>query len=82
MPTGWITIVTTQQCTQPAIIQYGEEKYADALATIDRFLAETKSGKADQPAFRAGVLAGLNRNDEAAAIYKDLINKNPPINAC
>lgn len=60
-----------------AIIQYGEEKYADALATIDRFLAETKSGKADQLAFRAGVLAGLNRNDEAAAIYKDLINKNP-----
>ena len=60
-----------------AIIQYGEEKYADALATIDRFLAETKSGKPDQLAFRAGVLAGLNRNDEAAAIYKDLINKNP-----
>jgi uncharacterized protein HemY len=60
-----------------SIIQYGEEKYADALATMDRFLAETKSEKPEQLAFRAGVLAGLNRNDEAAAIYKDLIAKNP-----
>ncbi|HOV97380.1 MAG TPA: tetratricopeptide repeat protein [Thermomonas sp.] len=60
-----------------AIIQYGEEKYADALVTMDRFLAESKSDKPEQLAFRAGLLANLNRNDEAAAIYKDLIAKNP-----
>lgn len=60
-----------------AIIQYGEEKYADALKTIDRFLSETQSDKPEQQAFRAAVLAGLNRNDEAAAIYKTLIEKNP-----
>ena len=60
-----------------AVIQYGEEKYADALATMDRFLAETKSEKADQQGFRAGILANLERYDEAAAIYKTLVAKNP-----
>lgn len=60
-----------------AVIQFGNEKYADALATIDRFLAETKSDKPEHQAFRAGILANLNRNDEAAAIYKDLVAKNP-----
>lgn len=60
-----------------AVIQFGEEKYADALATIDRFLAETKSDKVETLAFRAGILASLDRNDEAAAIYQDLVAKNP-----
>lgn len=59
------------------VIQYGEEKYADALATLDKFLAETKSEKPEHLGLRAGILANLNRNDEAAAIYKDLIAKNP-----
>ena len=60
-----------------AVIQYGNDKYAEALATIDRFLAETKSEKPEHQGFRAGVLANLDRNDEAAAIYKDLVAKNP-----
>lgn len=60
-----------------AVIQYGNDKYAEALVTIDRFLAETKSEKPEHLGFRAGVLANLNRNDEAAAIYKDLVAKNP-----
>lgn len=60
-----------------AVIQYGNEKYADALATIDRFLAETKSDKPEHLGFRAGILANLDRNAEAAAIYKDLVAKNP-----
>ena len=60
-----------------SVIQFGLEKYADALATIDRFLAETKSGKPEHQAFRAGILANLGRNDEAAALYRDLIAKNP-----
>ena len=60
-----------------AVIQFGNEKYADALTTIDRFLAETKSDKPDHQGFRAGILANLGRNDEAAAIYKDLVAKNP-----
>lgn len=60
-----------------AVIQYGNDKYAEALATIDRFLAETKSDKPEHQAFRASVLANLDRHDEAAAIYKDLVAKNP-----
>ena len=60
-----------------AVIQYGNEKYADALATMDRFLAETRSDKPELQGFRAGILANLGRNEEAAAIYKDLVAKNP-----
>lgn len=60
-----------------AVLQFGNEKYADALATMDRFLAETKSEDPKHAGFRAGILANLDRNDEAAAIYKDLVAKNP-----
>ena len=60
-----------------AAIQNDEEKYADALATLDRFLAETHSDKPEHRGFRAGLLSNLNRNDEAAAIYKKLIAENP-----
>lgn len=60
-----------------AVIQYGNDKNLEALATIDRFLAETKSDKPEHQGFRAGVLANLDRHDEAAAIYKDLVAKNP-----
>lgn len=60
-----------------AVIQFGLEKYAEALATVDRFLAETKSEKPEHQTFRAGLLANLGRNDEAAAIYKAQIEKNP-----
>lgn len=60
-----------------AVIQFGNEKYADALATMDRFLAETKSVDPKHAGFRAGILANLGRHDEAAVIYKDLVAKNP-----
>ena len=60
-----------------AVIEFGLEKYADALATMDRFLAESKSEKPEHQAFRAGLLANLGRNDEAAAVYRDLIARNP-----
>ena len=56
---------------------YGEEKFAEALAVLDRFLAETKSDNVDQLALRAGLLANLNRNEEAAAAYQALLSKNP-----
>lgn len=60
-----------------AVTQFGEEKYDAALSTLDRFLAETKSDKPDQLAFRAGVLANLDRYSEAAEIYRGLLAKNP-----
>ena len=60
-----------------AVIEYQQDKYKEALATIDRFLAETKSQKPEHLSFRAGLLANLGRNEEAAAAYKALIAKNP-----
>lgn len=60
-----------------AVIQFSEEKYVDSLATIDRFLAESKSEKPEHQAFRAGVLANLERYDEAGAIYKKLLVQKP-----
>ncbi len=60
-----------------AVMEFGADKYQDALKTIDRFLAETKSEDPKHPTFRAGILANLGRNDEAAAIYKEQIAKNP-----
>jgi tetratricopeptide (TPR) repeat protein len=60
-----------------AVIQFGSDNYTGALATMDRFLAETRSDKPDHLAFRAGILAELGRNEEAGAVYKGLVAKNP-----
>ncbi|MEG3048620.1 MAG: hypothetical protein RR792_00335 [Thermomonas sp.] len=60
-----------------AVIRYGQDKFAEALVAMDRFLAETKSEKPEHQSFRAGILANLGRNDEAATIYKALIANNP-----
>lgn len=60
-----------------AVIQYNEEKYADALATIDRFLDETKAEKPEYLSLKAGALGELNRPNEAATIYAQLVAKNP-----
>ncbi len=60
-----------------AVIQSRLEKYPEALATLDRFLTETKTQLPEQQAFRAGLLANLGRNDEAAAVFKTLVAKSP-----
>lgn len=60
-----------------AVIQFQQDKYQDALTTLDRFLAETKSEKPEHLSLRAGLLASLGRNEEAAAAYKALVAKNP-----
>ena len=59
------------------VIQFGLEKYQDSLATTERFLAETRSTKSEHRGFRAGILANLDRHDEAAKIYKELVAENP-----
>lgn len=60
-----------------AVVQFGMQKYQEALTTLDRFLAETKSDKPEHQGMRAGILANLGRHEEAAAIYKELVAKNP-----
>ena len=57
--------------------QFGLDQYDQALVTLDRFLAETKSDKPEYQALRAGILANLGRNEEAAAIYAEQMAKNP-----
>jgi len=60
-----------------AVVQFGLDRHADALATLDRFLAETKSDKPEYQAFRAGILANSGQGDAAAQIYADQLAKNP-----
>ena len=60
-----------------AVIHYGEEQNEQALATLDRFLAETKSDKPEHQSFRGGILANMGRNEEAAAVYTALSASNP-----
>ena len=60
-----------------AVSQFGLDKYAEALVTMDRLLAETKSDKPELLSFRAGILASMGRNDEAATAYQALLAKNP-----
>ena len=59
------------------VIQFGLEKYQESLTTMERFLAETRSTKSEHRGFRAGILANLDRHDEAAKIYKELVAENP-----
>jgi len=58
-------------------VQFGLERYDDALKTLDRFLLETKSEDPKYQAFRGTILANAGRNDEAAKLYADLLAKNP-----
>lgn len=60
-----------------AATQYGLDQYAQALATADRFLAETKSDKPDALKLKGGALIGLQRFDDAAALYVGMLEKTP-----
>ena len=60
-----------------AVIQYGLEQYPEALQTLDRFLAETKSDKREALDLRGGVLMGMERYAEAAGIYAARLAADP-----
>lgn len=60
-----------------AVVQFGLDRFPDALATLDRFLAETRSDKPEHQALRAGILASMGRNDEAARIYTEQLARHP-----
>lgn len=60
-----------------AVTYYQEQKFADALNALDRFLAETRSDKVEHLSLKASILANLDRNEEAAAIYRQLLVKKP-----
>lgn len=60
-----------------AVIQYGQQKNEESLATLDRFMSETKSSTPDQQKLRAQLLANLGRNDEASKMFEEELAKNP-----
>jgi tetratricopeptide (TPR) repeat protein len=60
-----------------AVIQYGLDRYPDALATLDRFLSETKSEKPEAMNLKGGILMGMERYDDAAALYTGLMAARP-----
>ncbi len=60
-----------------AVLQYGLEKYPDALATLDRFMAETKTATPEALGLKAAILTAMDKPAEAAAIYEQLAQSNP-----
>ncbi len=60
-----------------AVTESQAEDYAAAIATIDRFLAETRSEDPKYLTMKAGLLASAERNEEAAALFQQLLAKNP-----
>ncbi|MEQ1513285.1 MAG: tetratricopeptide repeat protein [Lysobacteraceae bacterium] len=53
------------------------DRYPEALATIDRFLSETRSEKPEAIALKAYLLSQLDRPAEGAAMYEKILAANP-----
>ncbi|MEG3790776.1 tetratricopeptide repeat protein [Lysobacter sp. CCNWLW3] len=60
-----------------AQLQLQEDKYAEALATMDRFLSETKSTKPEHLIVKGNALYRLERYKDAAPIIKQAIDASP-----
>lgn len=60
-----------------AQLQLQEDKYAEALTTLDRFLAESKSQKPEHLVLKGNALYRLDRFPEAAAVLKQAIAATP-----
>lgn len=60
-----------------AQLQLQEDKYAESLATFDRFFAETKSQKPEHLVLKGNALYRLERYPEAAVVLKQAIDASP-----
>ena len=60
-----------------AQLQLQEDDYAGALATIDRFLTETKTTKPEHLVLKGNALYRLDRHAEAAVVLKQAIDASP-----
>ena len=63
-----------------AVMQYQTQHPADALATVDRLMTETKSTTPQYLGLKAGALAQLNRAAEAAPIFEQIHAADPTNN--
>lgn len=59
-----------------AVTQAQLEQHADAIATIDRFLAETRSSDSKYQSMKAGLLSSAGRHEEAARLFQQLFDAN------
>ncbi|MFZ5655452.1 MAG: tetratricopeptide repeat protein [Pseudomonadota bacterium] len=64
-----------------AQLQLQNEKYNEALATFDRFFAETKSAKPEHLVLKGNVLYRLERYPEAITVLRQAIDGNPEARA-
>jgi len=60
-----------------AQLQLQEDDYAGALATIDRFLTETKTTKPEHLVLKGNALYRLDRHAEASVVLKQAIDASP-----
>lgn len=60
-----------------AQLQLQQDKYAEALATLDKFLAETKSNNPEHLVLKGNALYRLERYPEAIAVLKPAIEASP-----
>lgn len=58
-------------------LQLQEDQYAEALATFDRFLGETKTSKPEHLVLKGNALYRLERYPEAAQVLKQAIDATP-----
>ncbi len=60
-----------------AQLQLQQQQYAESLATVDRFLAETKSQAPEELALKGNALYRLKRYPEAATVLKQALQTAP-----
>jgi tetratricopeptide (TPR) repeat protein len=60
-----------------AVTQYQLGKYTEALATLDRYIAETGVDPASTAELRGSMLANLDKPDQAAALFEQSWRKDP-----
>ena len=60
-----------------AVTQYQTKHSADALATLNRLITETKSDAPEYATLKAGLLADLHRPQDAAALYEQQLARDP-----
>lgn len=60
-----------------AQLQLGEDDYATGLATLDRYLAESKSTRPDDQALKGQALYQAERYQEAVPVLKHLVETTP-----
>lgn len=60
-----------------AQLQIQDDKYAESLATIDRYLAESKSTRPEDQIIKGNALYRLERYKEAAATLRQAVDASP-----